>query len=93
MPNKLAASQQAVSARFNIFRDLLVGLVAIEACFTIQLNQAVNLADGLRAETQVMTDLELLDPSGETRFIGRLFSASKSYPLMIMRQKCDALTG
>ena len=46
MTNKLAASQQAVSARFNIFRDLLVGLVAIEACFTIQFNQAVTLADG-----------------------------------------------
>ena len=70
-----------------------MGLVAIEACFTIQFNQAVTLAAGLRTESQVMTDLELFDPSGETRFVGRLFSASKSYPLMIMGQKCNALAG
>ena len=93
MTNRLAASQQSVSVRFNICRDLQVALVAIEACFTFQLNQAVTFANGLGAESQVTTDLELFDPGEETRFIGRVFSASKSYPLMIMRQKYEALTG
>ena len=59
-------------------------------CLTVELNRAVTFAR--RADGLVMTDLELFDPSEETRFIGSLFSASKSYPLMMMRHKCEAHT-
>ena len=76
-----------------MFRDLQVGSIAIVTCLTIQLHQAVTFADAPRAESQVMTDLEMFDPSEETRFTGRLFSASKSYPLMTMGQKCEAPIG
>ena len=76
-----------------MFRGLQVTSVMIVVCLTVQLNQAVTFADELRADGYVMTDLELFDPSEETRFIGCLFSASKRYPLMIMRQECKALTG
>ena len=53
----------------------------------------MTFADELRADGYVITDLELFDPSEETRFIGRLFSVSKRYPLIIMRQECEAVTG
>ena len=58
----------------------------IVVCLTLQLNQAVTCADELRADGQEMIDSELFDPGEETRFIGRLFSLNKSYPLMMMRQ-------
>ena len=93
MTNKLAISQQAVSARFPLFSAIQISLVVIVGCVIVQLYIAVTFADETPAESEVIQDLELFDPSEQTRFTGRLFSASKSYPLMTMRQRCEAYTG
>jgi len=93
MTNKPARSQQAVSARFPLLSALPISLVAVVVCVIVQLQIAVTFADETPAESEVIQDLELFDPSEQNRFTGRLFSASKSYPLMTMRQRCEAYTG
>lgn len=93
MTNKPAISQQVVSARFPLFSAFQISLVTIMVCILVQLHIAVTFADEAPAEGEVIQDLELFDPSEQTRFVGRLFSASKSYPLMTMRQRCEAYTG
>ena len=71
-----------------MFRGSQASLVMIVFDLTVQINQAVTFADELRADGQVMTDLELFEFSEETRFTGCLLSASKSYPPITMRQQC-----
>lgn len=93
MTNKPAISQQAVSARFPLFSAIQISLIAIVVCVIVQLHIAVTFADETPAESEVIQDLELFDPSEQTRFKGRLFSASKSYSVMTMRQRCEAYTG
>ena len=53
----------------------------------------MTFADETPAENVVIQELELFDPSEQNRFTGRLFSASKSFPLMTMRQRCEGYTG
>jgi len=93
MTYQSARSQQAVSARFPPLSALPISLVAVVVCVIVQLQIAVTFADETPAESEVIQDLELFDPSEQNRFTGRLFSASKSYPLMTMRQRCEAYTG
>ena len=93
MTDKPVKSQQAISARLPLFSALPISLVAIVVCVIIQLHMAVTFADETPAESTVIQDLELFDPSEQNRFTGRLFSESKSYPLMTMRQRCEAYTG
>ena len=93
MTDKPVRSPQAVSARLPLFSALPISLVAIVVCVIVQLHMAVTFADETPAESTVIQDLELFDPSEQNRFTGRLFSESKSYPLMTMRQRCEAYTG
>ena len=60
-----------------MFRVCQVSLVVIVFCLTVELNRAVTFADELGADGYVITDLELFDPSEETRFIGRPFLRAK----------------
>ena len=93
MTDKPVRSQQALSARPPLFSALPISLVATVVCVIVQLHMAVTFADETPAESEVTQGLELFDPSEQNRFTGRLFSASKNYPLMTMRQRCEAYTG
>ena len=53
-----------------MFRGSQASLVMIVFDLTVQINQAVTFADELRADGQVMTDLELFEFSEENRFTG-----------------------
>ena len=93
MTKKPTRSQPVVPARFPLFSALPTSLVAVVVCVIVQLHMAVTFADETPAESEVTQGLELFDPSEQNRFTGRLFSESKSYPLMTMRQRCEAYTG
>ena len=93
MTNKPARYQQAVPVRFPLFGAFQIRLVAFVVCVFVQLHIAVTFADETPAENEVIQELELFDPSEQNRFTGRLFSASKSFPLMTMRQRCEGYTG
>jgi len=93
MTNKPVRSQQVVPARFPLFSAFQISLAAIVVCVIVQLHTAVTFANETPTESEVIQGLELFDPTEHNRFTGRLFSESKNYPLMTMRQRCEAYTG
>ena len=77
--------------RFSRHTKAVLTMVAV--CLFLQADQQIVFASGASSVTREVPEAEFFDPSESTRYAGRLFSSSESYPLMEMRKLCEAHTG
>ena len=68
-------------------------LAVIVVWLVIQLDQRLAVASETTSVTKEVTEAQFFNPTKRTKYAGRLFSSSESYPLMKMRKLCEPHTG